>query len=241
MSRVKKIIQQFYLLVTFFRFNWGKSYLATLVKSQNCTKCLEILLLLYNLHILASDRATFVTKSNFGQIKRNLLENLEQPVESPRGGPRVYSGWGKGYFSLAPVPLPKPSPTSRFDAHPHARLGTFETKTATHKGLLPGVGYRISIPKVLREKRGLWNDYHWARENKSILSCYQQVHRKFKSLSKILLYNLRVYSESSLCDVLTSYVVKNNPEVQKSLFLLNFILHLWSVAFEVSLRALLFN
>ena len=202
---------------------------------------LEILLLLYNLHILASDRPTFVTKSNFGQIKRNLLENLEQPVESPRGGPRVYSGCGKEYFSLAPVPLPKPSPASRFDAHPHARLGTFETKTATHKGLLPGVGYRISISKVLRGKRGLWNDYHWARDNKSILSCYQQVHRKFKSLSKILLYNLRVYSESSLCDVLTSYVVKNNPEVQKSLFLLNFILHLWSVAFEVSLRALLFN
>ena len=112
---------------------------------------------------------------------------------------------------------------------------------ATHKGLLPGVGYRISIPTVLREKRGLWNDYHWARENNSILSCYQQLRKKFKSLSNVLLYNLCVYNESSLCDVLTSYVVKNHTEVQKSLFMLNLILHLWSVAFEVSLRALLFN
>ena len=37
-------------------FYWGQSYLATLVTPQNCTKCLEILLFLYNLHILASDQ-----------------------------------------------------------------------------------------------------------------------------------------------------------------------------------------
>ena len=40
----------------FFGFNWGQSYLATLVTPQNCTKCLEILLLLYNLLILASEQ-----------------------------------------------------------------------------------------------------------------------------------------------------------------------------------------
>ena len=66
-------------------------------------------------------------------------------MESPRGGPMIYSGWGgggKGYFSFSTVSLPKSSPASRFDAHPHARLGTFETKMATHKGILPGVGSR---------------------------------------------------------------------------------------------------
>ena len=84
------------------------------------------------------------------------MENLEQPVESPRGGPRVYCGWGGGgNIFLAAVTLPKPSPASRFDAHPHARLGTFETKMAAHKGPLPGVGGRFSIPMILQENGGL--------------------------------------------------------------------------------------
>ena len=40
-SWVKKVIQQFYWLITFFGFNWGQSYLATLVTPQNCTKILR--------------------------------------------------------------------------------------------------------------------------------------------------------------------------------------------------------
>ena len=74
-SRVKKVIQQLYWLITSFGFNWGQSCLATMV-TKIAQKCLEILLLLYNLRILASDVkkvfvflsnfwATFVTKSNF--------------------------------------------------------------------------------------------------------------------------------------------------------------------------------
>ena len=39
-SRVKKVIQQFYWLITFFGFNWGQSHLATLVTLQNCAKML---------------------------------------------------------------------------------------------------------------------------------------------------------------------------------------------------------
>ena len=72
--------------------------------SQIAQKCLEILLLLYNLHILASDqkkflsfRATFEQLSlqkatsdcflsniwaTFWEITGNFLENLEQYVES---------------------------------------------------------------------------------------------------------------------------------------------------------------
>ena len=42
-SRVKKIIQKFYWLITFFGFNWGQICLATLVKPQNCTKMLRTL------------------------------------------------------------------------------------------------------------------------------------------------------------------------------------------------------
>ena len=104
-SRVKKVIQQFYWLIRFFGFNWGQSYLAALVTPQNCKKCLEILLLLYNLYILASDpktlcffRATFEEFSSqkatfncclsnfwatFWEIPGNFLENLEQLAESP--------------------------------------------------------------------------------------------------------------------------------------------------------------
>ena len=55
-SRVKKVIQHFYWLIRLSGFYLGQSYLATLVTPQNCTKCLEILLLLYKLHILASDQ-----------------------------------------------------------------------------------------------------------------------------------------------------------------------------------------
>ena len=64
-------------------------------------------------------------------------------MESHRGGPMVYSGGGGGgIFFFCPRASIKPFPTSRFDAHPHARLGTFETKMATHDGPLPGVGSR---------------------------------------------------------------------------------------------------
>ena len=40
-SREKKVIEQFYWLISFFGFNWGQSYLATLVTAQNCTKMLR--------------------------------------------------------------------------------------------------------------------------------------------------------------------------------------------------------
>ena len=74
-SRMKKVIQQLYWIITSFGFNWGQSCSATLV-TKIAQKCLEILLLSYNLHILASDQkkvfvfssnfwANFVTKSNF--------------------------------------------------------------------------------------------------------------------------------------------------------------------------------
>ena len=37
-SRVKKVIQQFYWLITFFGFNWGQSHLATLVYAAKLRK-----------------------------------------------------------------------------------------------------------------------------------------------------------------------------------------------------------
>ena len=43
-SRVKKVIEQFYWLITFLGFNWGQRYLATLVTPQNCTKMLRNLI-----------------------------------------------------------------------------------------------------------------------------------------------------------------------------------------------------
>ena len=61
----QKVIQQLYWLITSFDFNWGQSCLATLV-TKIALKCLEFLLLLYNLHILASDqKKVFVFSSNF--------------------------------------------------------------------------------------------------------------------------------------------------------------------------------
>ena len=90
MSRVKKDIQHFYSLIRLFGFYLGQSYLATLVMPQNCTKCLEILSLLYKLHILASDqkkffvlfRATFeqlsLQKATFVCFFEQLFEKLRE-------------------------------------------------------------------------------------------------------------------------------------------------------------------
>ena len=98
LSRVKKVIEQFYWLITFFGLNWGQSYLATLVTPQNCTKMLRNFIFLHNLHILASDQikqrfcfpsnfwAAFVIKNNCAlatgnnctNMLPNVLENYEK-------------------------------------------------------------------------------------------------------------------------------------------------------------------
>ena len=91
----------FIQLTTLFGFYLGQSYLTTLVTLQNCTKCLEILLLLYKLHILASNQKKFlfffeqllsnfrykkqllfVFWKTFWEVTGNFLKNLEQLVES---------------------------------------------------------------------------------------------------------------------------------------------------------------
>ena len=87
----------------FFGSNWGQSYLVTLVTQQNCTKCLEILILFHNLHILASDqtscfffseqlslqKATLIvfwatSEQLFKKLGETFWNNLEQLVESPK-------------------------------------------------------------------------------------------------------------------------------------------------------------
>ena len=84
-SRVKKVIQQFYWLITFFGFNWGQSYLATLVTPQNCTKMLRNLTFVLQFayfsitpkKVFVSSSnfwATFVTKSNFWLFFEQLFE-----------------------------------------------------------------------------------------------------------------------------------------------------------------------
>ena len=111
-SQVKKVIQQFYWLIIYFGFNWGQSYLVTLVTPQNCTKMLrDVTNLLYNLHIFASDQKTFLFSrasfdffwcnvwATFWEITGSGLENLEQLVESPRTHSRPPSRtvkWRKG-------------------------------------------------------------------------------------------------------------------------------------------------
>ena len=57
------------VLMRFLLFIEDKAILATLGTLPNCTKCLEILLLLYNLHIFVSNK------------KRNFLVFLEQLFE----------------------------------------------------------------------------------------------------------------------------------------------------------------
>ena len=66
MSRVKKVIQQFYWPITFFGFNWGQSYLATLVTPQNCTKMLRNLTFVVQFAFFSiRPKKVFVFLSNF--------------------------------------------------------------------------------------------------------------------------------------------------------------------------------
>ena len=73
-SRVKKAIQQFYWLITFFGFIEDKAILQRRLRCKIAQKCLAISIcgVQFLVHILASDqkkvlffRATFDTKSNF--------------------------------------------------------------------------------------------------------------------------------------------------------------------------------
>ena len=68
-SRVKKVIQQFYWLITFFGFNWGHSYLATLVTPQNCTKMLRNLTFVVQFSYFSIRQKTvFVFQATFEQL-----------------------------------------------------------------------------------------------------------------------------------------------------------------------------
>ena len=63
---MKKVIQQFYWLTTFFGFIEDKVIEQRWLRRKIVEKCLEILRLLYDLHILASDqKKSFFPSSNF--------------------------------------------------------------------------------------------------------------------------------------------------------------------------------
>ena len=72
-SRLKKVIQQLYWLITFLGYNWGQSYSATLITPPNCKKMLRNLTFavqfayfsIRSKKVFVTFRATFVTKSNF--------------------------------------------------------------------------------------------------------------------------------------------------------------------------------
>ena len=73
---MKKVIQQFYWLTTFFGFIEDKVIEQRWLRRKIVEKCLEILRLLYDLHILASDQKKFCFfRAAFEQlsIQRQLL------------------------------------------------------------------------------------------------------------------------------------------------------------------------
>ena len=64
-SRVKKVIQKFYWLITFSVLIEDKFVYQRWLRRKIAQKCLEILLLLYNLHILHQTKTVFLFSSNF--------------------------------------------------------------------------------------------------------------------------------------------------------------------------------
>lgn len=69
----------------FVGFNWGQSYLATLrLRRKIEQKCSEILLLLYNFHIFASDQIKEESTSKFLSLWTNFWATVEQRLEKLR-------------------------------------------------------------------------------------------------------------------------------------------------------------
>ena len=107
---VKKVIQQFYWLIALFSFNWGQSYLATLVTPQNCTKMLrnhsltflvqfayfsirpkKFLFFQATFEQLSSQKATFdCFLGDVWEILGIFLENLAHLVKSPKHDPEAF-------------------------------------------------------------------------------------------------------------------------------------------------------
>ena len=83
MSRLKKVIQQLYWLITFLGYNWGQSYSATLVTPPNCKKMLRNLTFAvqFAYFSIRSKKefvtfwATFVTKK---QLLSTFFEKLQK-------------------------------------------------------------------------------------------------------------------------------------------------------------------
>ena len=83
----EEVIHQFYWLITFFGFNWGQSYLATLVTQQNCTKMLRNPTLVVQFARIRPKkflffRATFEHffekfRETFWKISSNLYQKVE--------------------------------------------------------------------------------------------------------------------------------------------------------------------
>ena len=68
------VVQQFYWLITFCGSSRGQSYLATPVRRKIAQKCLEILILLYNLHIQLQAKKFFFCF--FEQLFKRLRETF---------------------------------------------------------------------------------------------------------------------------------------------------------------------
>ena len=69
MDLMKKVIDQFYWLITFPGFNCGQSYLATLVTPQNCTKMLRNLTFAVQFAYSSTrPKKDFVVRATFEQL-----------------------------------------------------------------------------------------------------------------------------------------------------------------------------
>ena len=88
------------LLNTFFGYNWGQSYLASWLHRKITQKCLEILLLLYNLHILLhikekKERNFRYRKKQLSGFFEQLLSNFLRNYGKPSG--KSWATCGKPY------------------------------------------------------------------------------------------------------------------------------------------------
>ena len=85
-SRVKKVIQQFYWLISCFGFIWGQSCLATLVTPQNCTKnakksyfcCTICIFSLQTKNSFCFFEQLSLQKATFNSFLNNFLRNYRK-------------------------------------------------------------------------------------------------------------------------------------------------------------------
>ena len=96
----EEVIEQFYWLITFFGFDWGQSFLATLVTQQNCTKMFRnptFVVQFARIRPQKFFRATF--EQFFEKFRETFWKNSSKLYQKVEGARILFKGRGSNFVT----------------------------------------------------------------------------------------------------------------------------------------------